>query len=430
MNYIYKYCSAELFEKIVNSHSMWMTDISESNDTSELKLVYNVVKETFVEEFDQKKPEYMDEFFNKEDFLKFYEAHTKNIDEVEMNVHTQYVSCFSQDGDMLSQWRGYADDGKGLSICFDSDKLIIDDSYTYRKVEYNLYKQKALFRPEIKRLISEIRQYVKANKTIDGYDKSKFMVAYNKLLLMGVFVKNNFFNEEHESRYCFHDFKGKDHIEILIGEEDIKQVIIGPKCTKTKAEVIDFLQREGFKGFEVEYSKGHGIYVDSANHKVAKTRFDKCIDEKAIFEKALDELSKIVDCFCQQIILNLSTSAYTYQLCVVADRMIITGLRWDIAENDGVLAAAFRNGEVINVGEVATDARFVSAFDETESELAVPIKENGNCIGVINLESEEKNYFSDDIARKVTQLANELGVILVKKEINRKKIKEIKQVRL
>lgn len=32
-----------------------------------------------------------------------------------------YVCCFSEDGDMLSQWRGYANDGHGFSIGFNSE---------------------------------------------------------------------------------------------------------------------------------------------------------------------------------------------------------------------------------------------------------------------------------------------------------------------
>ena len=30
----------------------------------------------------------------------------------------QFVSCFSADGDVLSQWRAYADDGHGFAIGF------------------------------------------------------------------------------------------------------------------------------------------------------------------------------------------------------------------------------------------------------------------------------------------------------------------------
>lgn len=36
---------------------------------------------------------------------------------------SSYITCFSRNGDLLSQWRAYGDDGKAVSIGFNS-KLI------------------------------------------------------------------------------------------------------------------------------------------------------------------------------------------------------------------------------------------------------------------------------------------------------------------
>lgn len=43
--------------------------------------------------------------------------------QIKEQEYDRYISCFSEDGDLLSQWRGYADDGKGLSIGFNRKKL-------------------------------------------------------------------------------------------------------------------------------------------------------------------------------------------------------------------------------------------------------------------------------------------------------------------
>ena len=32
-------------------------------------------------------------------------------------------TCFSEERDLLSQWRGYANDGAGFSVTFDKEKL-------------------------------------------------------------------------------------------------------------------------------------------------------------------------------------------------------------------------------------------------------------------------------------------------------------------
>lgn len=35
-----------------------------------------------------------------------------------------FVLCFSEEGDLLSQWRGYADDGRGMCLGFDVDEIL------------------------------------------------------------------------------------------------------------------------------------------------------------------------------------------------------------------------------------------------------------------------------------------------------------------
>jgi hypothetical protein len=60
---------------------------------------------------------------------------------------TFYVMCFSADGDLLSQWRAYADDGEGVAIGFNTSFL---ETYAVRearmyKVNYdNLYHDAAV----------------------------------------------------------------------------------------------------------------------------------------------------------------------------------------------------------------------------------------------------------------------------------------------
>lgn len=64
------------------------------------------------------------------DFLDLIRRHAELHDIAQDRVDTvlailksahAYVSCFSSEGDLLSQWRGYASDGMGVSIGFDHD---------------------------------------------------------------------------------------------------------------------------------------------------------------------------------------------------------------------------------------------------------------------------------------------------------------------
>lgn len=55
------------------------------------------------------------------------QLHSEQLAELESTIDFSYEKldgmgfCLSEDGDLLSQWRGYADDGKGLSIGFRSE---------------------------------------------------------------------------------------------------------------------------------------------------------------------------------------------------------------------------------------------------------------------------------------------------------------------
>jgi hypothetical protein len=76
------------------------------NDYSEIHWAYD----RFIEAVNLDRELYEDEFF---DYLDKFIS--------EMQLHTlPLLSCFSTDGDVLSQWRAYAEDGAGVAVGFDS----------------------------------------------------------------------------------------------------------------------------------------------------------------------------------------------------------------------------------------------------------------------------------------------------------------------
>ena len=65
-------------------------------------------------------------------------------------ISKDYVCCFSEEKDLLSQWRGYGSDGNGIAIGFNAQllrKLDINGSrykfikVIYRKITTNQYSQ-------------------------------------------------------------------------------------------------------------------------------------------------------------------------------------------------------------------------------------------------------------------------------------------------
>ena len=64
----------------------------------------------------------------------------------------------------------------------------------------------------------------------------------------------------------------------------------------------------------------------------------------------------------------------------------------------GLCGAAAEAREILIVGDVSKDARWLPAFWTTKSEIVVPImsEKDGHVLGIIDVESDKLNAFSDD----------------------------------
>jgi hypothetical protein len=115
---IYHYCAAETFLNVIQRKTIRFSDANLLNDAHEVRWGYSVfikaVNELLNREGRYKNaPPIPREFFDR-------------IDEIWSNSVFQisnFVACFSLDGDSLSQWRAYADDGMGVTIGFKTVEL-------------------------------------------------------------------------------------------------------------------------------------------------------------------------------------------------------------------------------------------------------------------------------------------------------------------
>jgi len=153
---IYHYCSVDTFLSIIKNQELWASDIFKMNDSSEEKYLENLLifylkriheelkkDRNFKEYLNEKKEENSKGKIKKRLFEKYYERVfsykiKKNIESfISINKLLlinellkekskkikRYICCFSGDGDLLSQWRAYADDGKGISIGFKKSQI-------------------------------------------------------------------------------------------------------------------------------------------------------------------------------------------------------------------------------------------------------------------------------------------------------------------
>jgi hypothetical protein len=107
---IYHYCDANAFHSICTNKKLWFNDLFSMNDYMEMHWGYSIWEQAASERVQHYGREFLDE-----------------IDEV---IHSSGVkglllaNCFSTDKDVLSQWRAYANDGKGYVIGFKAKQLL------------------------------------------------------------------------------------------------------------------------------------------------------------------------------------------------------------------------------------------------------------------------------------------------------------------
>lgn len=107
MEILYHYCSTAAFHAIAQSHSVWLSSLSLTKDTTEGNIVANAItrlagKESLDQQSVQKLQKAIEVFEEIFDGLGF---------------------CLSEDGDLLSQWRGYAANATGIAIGFSAEYL-------------------------------------------------------------------------------------------------------------------------------------------------------------------------------------------------------------------------------------------------------------------------------------------------------------------
>ena len=235
---LYHYCSKETFKSIIANRTIWLSDISKSNDSTELVSALLQAREKLQPSSTQ---------FGK-------------INELIEGIQTVLISwafCMSEDGDLLSQWRGYANDGAGFSIGFDEGIMsinleMIENTIGLELVKMNYGYEKAVDFDREEEILSLMIDCFHCKNAAFREEREHRLVAFN--------TKLNFFNVEFPSKLeyskdcsygCFKlDFGSNlvSHIELplsLLGNP-IREIVIGPKNKCSVIDVKSFLVSLGY----------------------------------------------------------------------------------------------------------------------------------------------------------------------------------------
>ncbi|GEM_PF-3414656 len=128
----------------MKKEEIWTTRISYLNDSSELQLAFNYMRDEIKRQLKGIEKKRTDNDLNQ--MMKDLEF--KNL-KISNNIG---VASFSKRGNQLSQWRGYCEVGDGYSLGFDYMRLknlLLENSnnkYRLCPCEYNEEKQRHLIR--------------------------------------------------------------------------------------------------------------------------------------------------------------------------------------------------------------------------------------------------------------------------------------------
>lgn len=253
----YHYCSVETFFNIMQTSTLRLGNPLSMNDYSEviwfLKLIKNYADKKWIYQNISKK------WFLIESIIK----------DITQEIEFPYILCLSKKNDVLSQWRSYADDGKGVAIGINVDNLLkFSNLLSGNEIIYEPQKQiEIINNKNIDGFLDEIEREFLNNNIKNLHNKVRTLISH--LLTEAVVCKNPKFQEEDEYRILCNpvDFnpeerkisrvKFRTNNECILPYREIyfnkikysliENITIGPKSLLNDRNLWLFLKNQGFK---------------------------------------------------------------------------------------------------------------------------------------------------------------------------------------
>lgn len=248
---IYHYTNDVGLRGILETGQLWLTDIFNLNDPSELSHGFSHAVNTLNSKAEKGLPE--SQIFAK-GFSDFHQGGMQGT------AH-YFVCSFSADGDDLGQWRAYADNGRGYALGFDAKALeavftkengtpIPNNStfhITYKDAELHRQMIDSMFD-----LISLPRGKKMDNASVNAYRKELSVCLSVHALRAALFFKHEAYRHEREYRFM-QLFRGAPPPEVkrryrsyeLVKYREfdwkrlhagaLKHIVVGPAADCTKA---------------------------------------------------------------------------------------------------------------------------------------------------------------------------------------------------
>jgi sigma-B regulation protein RsbU (phosphoserine phosphatase) len=133
------------------------------------------------------------------------------------------------------------------------------------------------------------------------------------------------------------------------------------------------------------------------------------LDMEELLRRTAELVKRVIDYQILSIMLyDDEQRVFRHRLDVKHGQRVQGKLR--AAASEGLVGAAATLREPVVVPDVTADSRYLMINPETRSELAIPMMHKGKVIGVLDLESPQLNYFTQDHVQTLSILAANLAV--------------------
>jgi len=277
----YYYCSLSTFFNIVKNRQIYLSDPLKMNDALELKWCLKKLNE-------ERNSEHKSIFENMKIHAEIDFPYDEFIEILNSKGQSSiYISCFSKGEDILSQWRAYAEDGKGVSIGFNLDMLGVGDNLLIKEVIYANEEVYDRMKKDVEYVSDTISTVISEHKITSQEEQLKIFL--HELIPELAKYKNPAFKEEKEVRliYCDdmkfenvldsrgaflekwepkileHDFRTignniTEFVKLDFDPDVIEHICIGPKCSLSINDVKRMVKI--LLGSDIEVSKSKSSY--------------------------------------------------------------------------------------------------------------------------------------------------------------------------
>src|SRR5450432_4333564 len=135
------------------------------------------------------------------------------------------------------------------------------------------------------------------------------------------------------------------------------------------------------------------------------------LDVEELLRHAAEQIKRVIDYQILSLMLyDEKQKVFRHRIDVKHGQHVQGKLR--VAVSEGLVGAAAVLRAPVRVPDVSADPRYLMVNPETRSELAIPMIHQGKVIGVLDLESPQLDYFTEDHVQTLSILAANLAVAL------------------